>query len=249
MTSKNDNRKCHLCLKDKELLRSHIVPEFMYRPLHNEKNQYMQISADPSEKIKYRQKGIWERLLCRDCERQFNRYETYIKEALFDGKHIEGNNDGERVNLSGLDYTKTRLFYLSLLWRMSITSQPMYKEVSLGVHEEKIRLMLEKEEPGNPDDYGVLIAAPKIDKQFFIDVHRQVEHKRLNGHHLYIAVLTGLLYIFTINRKTMPKNIRSGFLQEDGTWMILLTEVKDIPFLNEWYTELARAEKVRNNKQ
>ena len=43
------------------------------------------------------------------------------------------------------------MFHLSLLWRMSVSKHPYFKEVSLGPHEEVLRRMLLEALPGEPD--------------------------------------------------------------------------------------------------
>jgi hypothetical protein len=43
------------------------------------------------------------------------------------------------------------MFHLSLLWRMSVSKHPYFKEVSLGPHEEVLRRMLLEARPGEPD--------------------------------------------------------------------------------------------------
>ena len=60
--------KCRLCLKEKPIQNSHIIPEFLYKPLYDNLHRFKSLSTLPEIKIEYKQKGIREKLLCRDCE-------------------------------------------------------------------------------------------------------------------------------------------------------------------------------------
>ena len=72
-----EDNECRLCGSDDEPLRnSHILPEFLYRPLYNEKGHMLAIREPdathrPTERI---QKGIREKLFCECCEQYFNEH-------------------------------------------------------------------------------------------------------------------------------------------------------------------------------
>ena len=57
------------------LCRSHIIPEFFFKPLYDEKGRYHQYSADPEQKTLVHQKGLREYLFCRECEDRFRVWE------------------------------------------------------------------------------------------------------------------------------------------------------------------------------
>lgn len=44
---------CKLCLKEKELMFSHIIPEFFYEPMYDEKHRFMQISTIQEIPLKF----------------------------------------------------------------------------------------------------------------------------------------------------------------------------------------------------
>jgi hypothetical protein len=79
---------CKLCLCEKELRHSHILPEFMYQNLydHAPKRFYtLNVDLDNSGKSKKRieQKGLREYLLCGDCEVQLSKCENYAAETIY----------------------------------------------------------------------------------------------------------------------------------------------------------------------
>ena len=71
---------CRLCSGDHPLQRSHVIPEFMYKPIYNPLHQIYMFQE--GRRVKILQSGVRERLLCRGCEQRFSRYETYAAPAL-----------------------------------------------------------------------------------------------------------------------------------------------------------------------
>jgi hypothetical protein len=151
-----------LCNKAGELRNSHILPEFLYKKLYDEKHRTLIISK---EKNKVIQKGIRERLLCRDCETQFSRYEKYAKEVILRIPSFSRDKSGKILYAENINYSLFKLFQLSILWRASIAKSPMFSQVSLGPHEDIIREMLQTENPGTRYDYGCamsIVLYPKM---------------------------------------------------------------------------------------
>lgn len=164
---------CRLCLQDKKLIKSHIIPDFMYKALFdaNHKMYMMSHTVGQERNIRFNTRftGDYERLLCENCDQNIvGRYESYastvfsggtvpkIGEAKF--KHMANGAGVEYVQVSNVDYRDFKLFLLAILWRASITSRDIYQEISLGVqHEETIRKMLLLGDAGDEDVYPVNI--------------------------------------------------------------------------------------------
>ena len=143
---------CRLCLEPHKLRKSHIIPEFLFRDLYDDKGRFLVLPASADGRPHFRQKGFYERLLCGECEQRINVYETYVKRVLYDDLPTFTSGEDHRKNrLAGLDYTKFKLFQLSVLWRASISSDPFFSGVQLGAHEESIRSMVWEQNPGRPD--------------------------------------------------------------------------------------------------
>jgi hypothetical protein len=156
---------CRLCTLDKELQNSHIIPEFCYKPLYDDKHKAQRLSKT-GEQQKYKkrkllQKGLREKLLCFDCEQLLNdRYEKYFKQLWFDKKALPSKfGDDTEIRLNGLDYSKFKLFHLSILLRASVSSLSEFEQVTLGVHEKSLREMLINELPGSDKKYPILCHA------------------------------------------------------------------------------------------
>jgi hypothetical protein len=164
---------CKLCGQPSELQNSHIIPEIFYDLIYDEKpRRFHVIQADPSKKIEYGQQGHREHLLCRECEGKFGKLEDYVKRTFIDGKIVDGKRPQaakmqDCIVLQNLEYKKFKLFLLSLLWRMSITTLDFFANVSLGQkHEEKIRKALLDEDPLQPEDYPCTFELMTLGGQF-----------------------------------------------------------------------------------
>src|SRR5438876_12386276 len=96
--------KCQLRGEDRKLVRSHIIPEFFYSALYDEKHVLHQHVRTTGE-VKFVQKGHREPLLCEDCEGLLNdRYEKYFKKAWYDDGGLPKVPRFEQGAITGLDY-------------------------------------------------------------------------------------------------------------------------------------------------
>jgi hypothetical protein len=222
---------CKLCLQDKPLQNSHIVPEFFYKPSYDKKHQiYARIGRKLAD-MPPLQKGLREHLLCWDCEQKLSPYEKYNRETLYGGVQITGSRKENRIELTGLNYQRVRVFYLSLLWRMSIASHRFWKEVDLGPHQERVRELVLQEDPGEPHDYGVYCIAPLFDGQLLTDFILQPDFKRNHSGRFYRLVLGGFLFMFYVSAVRLQKVGEQMFIQKDGSWIIPVRNAQNIDFL------------------
>jgi len=166
---KNKMQTCRLCLKEKPLVKSHIIPDFYYNisGMYNEKHQilfssFQEIAAGkkPSKQFS----GEYDNnILCSDCDgRIIGSYETYA------AKTFSGEAGTEMANFIladntkcrryyNIDYRNYKLFLLSILWRMSISSRPIFRDVNLGDwHNEKLREMIYAGDPKEINTYPIL---------------------------------------------------------------------------------------------
>ncbi|MBL7152624.1 MAG: hypothetical protein ISS79_02835 [Phycisphaerae bacterium] len=180
------------------------------------------------------QDGPKEYLLCDDCEQKIGRYEKYFVEVVHYNKHgTAKKHDGRHLLIENLDYKKMKLFFLSLLWRMSITSRPEFKVVSIGDAEETIREMILKEEPGASTEYSVSAIAPLFDdgieEGWFLGpfVSKGVSETIVR------IVIGGILYSISTTRQdtSLP---RKSLLKESGSWVMPLRDFSSILFLQEY---------------
>src|SRR5580700_1257902 len=147
---------CRLCKSPGVLRRSHILPEFLYRPLYDEKHRFFVVTAGIDGQ-RYAQRGFTEELLCDRCEQQLSRYEKYAAEVMSGRLKHHYRRRGSRITINDIDYARFKLFQQSILWRASVSSLEFFRLVALGPHEERLRNMLLFEEPGTVDAFGCVV--------------------------------------------------------------------------------------------
>ena len=229
---------CRLCLISSELQKSHIISDSIIRLLRDKTlgNRFYELHNKQNKII---QDGPKEYLLCNDCEQKIGRYEKYFKEAIHFSRHgIEIRHNQKCVIINNLNYRKMKLFFLSLLWRMSISSLTEFENVCIGDNEETIRKMIVAEEPGKSSEYSVNAVIPLI-KQKMQEGWSTTAFVSENQPTVYAIVIGGILYYISSacqNRNLLPEPFMSLpdlLLNESGRLVIPLTDVYSIPFLRE----------------
>lgn len=103
-------------------------------------------------------------ILCEQCEHRFSPWDDYGTELLlkkwnsFDPVK-ESNETVRGYLLPAFDYPRLKLFFLSVLWRASVSRHSMYTGVDLGPREPELRCRLLETDPGAKDDFGVVLQA------------------------------------------------------------------------------------------
>jgi hypothetical protein len=155
-------RLCRLCGVEAPLCNSHILAEFLYEPLYDEKHTALEVPHGGDGPIKTIQKGWRERLLCRACEVHFGRFEDHAARVLRSIlPHLKSRNAEEVITEPG-DYSLLKLFLLSTLWRAGVASTPTFRLANLGAVEPTIRAMLQpgREFPGPVTLFPTFAVAP-----------------------------------------------------------------------------------------
>lgn len=236
---------CNLCLKEVELCNSHILPEFLYKDIYEEEGHiYFTFSTDISERIEKRRKGIYEKLLCRQCESIIGRYEDYAAKVIYGGTPIDVFLSNEIV-ISNLDYTKFKLFQISLLWRAGVSMRDEFRNVYLDKHSEIMRNMLLKGIPGEAYEYGcILIFVPQV-KDF---IHKMIfpfeqTPTKILGHTCYRAIFGGLFWIYFVSSHMKHFPYQEKFLNKSGELKILKDGQYAIEFLKLLGQDIANKKK------
>ena len=236
---------CSLCGLGRPLSKSHIIPEFIYSPLYDEKHRFHILSTLKARPRPTEQKGIREDLLCADCERQISRYERYARGVLFGGVEIIATRNDENIEIYNIDYKLFKLFQLSLLWRANVASHRMFSRVNLRRHESAIREMIQRDNPRSYDKYGCILfgLAGDTGAEFgFIDQPTRV---RLESHWCYRFIFGGLVWVFFVSSHQPNQYLRSHFLQESGYLRIWVKPFADLAYLREFAVDLHKMGRLR----
>ncbi len=206
--------ECRLCKQNKELRRSHVLPEFCYDACYGLGHTGNILNISTAKKVKF-QIGLREYLFCDPCEQFLNdHYEKYFHSVWYDQSLIPKVIPPGEFTVSGLDYRRFKLFHLSVLWRAGIASRPEFKNVMLGPrHEEELRKMLLSRDPGHPDKYGLwcyLVVHPTT-HEVMHGVVLEPELRLVRGHHVYIFVFGGAVWFYVVSSHKKTEVVPSEF--------------------------------------
>lgn len=222
---------CKLCLQEKELMQSHIIPEFMYQHVYDDSpKRFYTIKVDLDDETKnvkkIEQKGIRERLLCTDCEGILSKSEHYAAKTLYAKKGatvemIEQSRTSDKKytlhKFVGFQYKEFKNFLNSILWRLLVTDEvPTFD--GIDATKERLRVAVLNEDPLDYDDFGCLIQVIRLNPEEMASKFiMQAELMQTPKGIMVDKLVDGLMYSFYINSKDIDEKAKRMLLQTDGT--------------------------------
>jgi hypothetical protein len=255
----NEIRKlCALCHQVRPLRDSHIIPEFLHHPLYDEKHRFHTYGQDGLPVIGLEQKGQREHLLCDECEQRFCRYERWAS-LFFQGAIVaftdttrseislgsalrftridkEGTPTTSplpsRLNIDGFDYVKMKLFLLSILWRIGVSQLYFFSGVTLGFHEQRIRKMLLKDDPGSADQYACQMRLIELKGQLVTDYQSQPRQYTHFGRKCCRFYSTGIRFDFMVsNHRADPESVQRFCVKPESKYVFWIDSLHSHPDL------------------
>jgi hypothetical protein len=228
--------QCKLCLQEKPLLKkSHIIPNFLYKSLFGADHKLVNVNLSNLKEYNYTHSGYYDKdILCRDCDGVLlSKLETYASNCLyFNGNPrtrseirtelLGGNDLLPAVRFHNMDYTRLKLFLLSILWRSHISKHPFFKDVQLGPYAEKLRQMLLAGDAGKEDEFEVILfhvdsKKTRPDKGVF-----QPRKLRADGNYQYVFYIDRIIYHYNISPHKKMSIYEKGIIKNDGILDIVL---------------------------
>ena len=202
---------CNLCKQEKTLLSQFtLLPEFMYDGMYDEKHFLHKYEFLEGEVREIKQPlGEYEGgLLCYDCDTvKLQSLETYANNALYDKNgrmkpeqrpifNSQFSSDGTELTIiNNIDYTKFKLFLLSILWRAGISKRNQFNTVQLPPDiSEELRLMILNNNAGDELRFPCVIASVNegreelsgITSHFFTSANSRI----------YALIIKGVFYYY-----------------------------------------------------
>jgi hypothetical protein len=233
---------CKLCLQEKLLCnKSHVLPKHSYKILKDD-GYCLYIDQETANK-ESKQKdysGVFEsNILCENCEQNIlSNYEKYgyiliycnnlknISKVMSDDKII--------INGSGYNYLKIKLYFLSILWKSSISSNKFFEEVKLSNDvEDRIRSMLLNNDPGEEKDFPIFISAPHLSNGAKFDsrdilITRSPIKRQVKKIDIYDFLVTGQNICFIIDDRGASEHINS--IQKDTFLIFVKSKERSIKY-------------------
>jgi hypothetical protein len=225
---------CRFCGEDKRLIKAHIIPAAFFRRLRDGQDPPRLLTSKEGEYPKRMPIGIYDPdILCNDCEMQFGDWDGYAQELL--GEELKDSSpmavDGKIVahEIREYNYRLLKLFFISLLWRASVSGHPFYSRISVGHYEQLAKSLIEVRDPGYEDDFSVLIA--KFDHPIgdtILDPHRD-RYDGVNYCRFYLG--SYVAYIKT-DKKKNPESFSRLIMKPDQQLYIIgrdMLRSKELP--------------------
>jgi hypothetical protein len=231
----NDSIPCKLCGQIKPLVNSHIIPEWCYKPLYDEKHRFVLMPLNQQSQNQFEQQGFREPLLCMDCDGRIGVWEKYVSEVFSGGVPITIAKEQNMIVLTDIDYPKYKLFLLSLLWRAGISTLPYFDSVNLGPHAEYLRLRLLAADPGKSWEYGcvpAILLTTKLKERTLNQLIMPPDRGYYWGYQGYRFVLGGVLWLFIVAKHSFSHPKKHLFAREDGTILFGLVDADEAAFMN-----------------
>ena len=135
---------------------------------------------------------------------------------------MQKGNTKAAYKIDKYGYKQLKLFFLSILWRASISSQTFYSKIQIGPHENIIKKMIADADPGEPFDYAVSLAKfsdPRV--TVMLDPHKKA-FEGINYCQLYI---TGFVVYIKVDKREPPEFLRELCLRKDPPFWIILRDL------------------------
>ena len=139
--------KCHLCLEERKLIKAHIIPESFFLPLRSSKRAPEIHSNIDGEYPKKSPIGIYDKsILCSECDSLIGDWDNYAQQLLLkdftEDLAVHGGAKKVAYKIDSFNYHKLKLFFVSVLWRASISNHYFYRRVKLGPYQSVARKMI-----------------------------------------------------------------------------------------------------------
>ena len=189
------------------MIDAHVIPAGFFRRLRTDEHVPRLLTNSVTDPHPKRSPvGVYDRaIVCGDCERTFGPWDDYAQQLLSTETPFSRITHGERVigyEIEEWDYERLKLFFVSLLWRASVSSHAFYSRVSLGPWESTAREMIRDADPGSAETFCVTLA--KFDETWgdsILDPHRA----KWSGVNYVQFYLGGFVAYIKVDRRAPPE--------------------------------------------
>jgi hypothetical protein len=226
-----------------------VIPEFFYEQmeLYDNRHRFNILSTEPGKHPPSPQKGIREKLLCEKCEGKFSQWEGHARGVLYGGECIEITTNDAKGSERTVDYAKFKLFQLSILWRVGVSTHEGFSSISLGEHEGVLRRMLLEETPGNTETYGCVIIYSSKHTDITSNMIHCMGMSDVDRVACARLLLGGFFWFFFLSKTAIDPRQRGLFLQESGHLRIPRTDKDPNQFIECLAKDLYNANPGRFN--
>ncbi len=237
---------CKLTLKKGVGVNAHVIPKCFYR-IDSKNKQPLQILSNNEGIYPQRsQIGIYDsNIVIQEGENILQSLDNYACDLLIKNfSFAQPAFDDEILQINNYDYNKLKLFFLSVLWRASVSQRQFFKIVNLGEHEDNIRKALLENNAGDSDFYSVILSV-------FFGAQNGVgtlnpEKTKIEGINYYKLYLGDFLVWIKVDSKQQEEPLKSLSMGNNRPLYILkknLHSSKEFPLMK------SIVKRFKNNKK
>jgi len=221
--------KCKLCGKEKRLIRAHIIPAGFFRRQRQGKGPLRLVTSRAGEYNRRAPIGVYDMtIVCKECENTWREWDDYAQKLLAE-EPLNGQvkyHDGQKIAyiVNDFDYNQLKLFFISIIWRASVSSQSFFSRVSLDLFEKIAKDFIANNKPGNNEDFSVILSkfCHPLGKQCTMDPYRY-KNSDVNYYRFYLA---GYIADIKVDHKPTPMPLSLVTISEDKPLYILCRDFR-----------------------
>ena len=183
--------KCKFCGEEKELIKAHIIPRNFY--LYRKQDKYRAIDS-VTGKGRQIQSGIYDtEILCKDCDGKILKlFDDEAYRVLLNNNNFiksisqKANSKVYKLDSSQFNYSLLRKFFISVLWRASVSNISDFQSINLGKYE-NIALEIMKDINMHDNLFKILVFKSPEKAKYNGIVY--LRHGRFYSTHIYRLVL------------------------------------------------------------
>jgi hypothetical protein len=225
--------KCHLCLRDKKGVDAHVIPRSFFEAMKvNGRQDYLVMASNKLDVFDKRSRiGIYDpTILCADCEAVFSPWDNYAARLLLtkNGPEdvLKDHSDRPIARVLGsYDYDQLMLFFISVLWRASVSTRQFYSRVDAGPYEETLRQSILNSDPSLSDRLSVTLAQfVNYDNasQTFFDPYRT----RFGGVNCWVFFFATYVACMKLDSRPTPPPFDKAVLRQGKPLIVVLRDYR-----------------------
>jgi len=202
---------CLMCKSEhKKLVKAHIIPKSLYAPIIKNgiaPELHSNIEGHYKKRIPI---GVYDKnILCDACEKLFSPYDTYAYEFFLGNRQSwKAVTIAPRTIVhvtTEFDYVKLKLFFISLIYRASLSTHNMFKRINLGEFQEDAKEMIVSGNPGTPDVFSVIIS--EFDHKCVSTAMLDPDRISIQGVDFLIFYFSGFCPMIKIDTRQTPTDL------------------------------------------
>jgi len=224
---------CSLCGKEKKLIKAHAIPEAFFRLLRKGETPPKLMTNIAGIYPKKAPIGVYDTgILCEECEKGFQEWDDYaIRVLVNELDTFKPISDGQKTvayYLEKYDYKKLKLFFISVLWRASVSTQVFYEKVNLGPWEDAAKNHILNENPGSEHEFSTLLSLfiskagrDKLARTMMDPYRERWEH--VNAYRVYFA---GIVAYIKVDKRQLPNSLSKLMLKDANPLHIVCRDLE-----------------------